>query len=346
MKRFKLELILAILLLITLASLAGCNALGPKTPASPSPPPEATPSPTSGLPDGAAVQQLMLESPLNWQSLHVVYRIETYSALDASAPPALQIIELWLRQPAEFKIHTRASETQPERLLLSDGKTILDNEGNRSELPAEVLAPYTPPALPADAARPHPLAQLLGTPVMELVFPTGLAQRAGEYRVTGQETFAGRPAIVVEWGETPGTLTDRLWVDEQSGIVLRRQNYAKDDSATPLTDVQATLFAVDREVPQGLFDLPSTPEPEESDAPPSATGVVAVSLPEVLNVRSGPGVDYTVLVTVQSGAELPMIGRRAANDWFKVVAEGKEGWVSALYVDVRGELDDVPVMNY
>jgi len=346
MKRFKLELILVILLLAASANLAGCNAPSSKTPAHPSAPPGPTPSPAAGLTDGSAVQQLMLNSAANWRSLHVVYRIETFPPLQSSTLPELQIQELWIRQPGEFKVHVRASETQPETLLLSDGKTILDNAGSRSDLPASVFEPFTPPDLPANRVQPHPLAGLLDTPVSDLVFPTGLAQRAGEYRATGQETLAGRPAIVVEWGEAPGALADRFWVDERSGVILRRQNYAKDNPLAPLTDVQATLFAVDREIPQGLFDLPKTPEPEPTAEQASETGVVALSLPEALNVRSGPGVDYKVIVTIQSGAVLPVIGRRETNDWFKVIADGQEGWVSALYVEVRGSLEDVPVMNY
>lgn len=92
----------------------------------------------------------------------------------------------------------------------------------------------------------------------------------------------------------------------------------------------------------------ATPAPTASPSPeaPTQPAVVVIVLPEALNVRSGPGVDYKAIATVSSGAELPVIGRREANDWFKVIVNGQEGWVVALYVEVRGSLDEVPVMNY
>ncbi len=113
-------------------------------------------------------------------------------------------------------------------------------------------------------------------------------------------------------------------------------------AAPPATATPAPVQPTQPPTPAATPASTASPSPEA----PTQPAVVVIVLPEALNVRSGPGVDYKAIATVSSGAELPVIGRREANDWFKVIVNGGEGWVVALYVEVRGSLDEVPVMNY
>jgi len=113
-------------------------------------------------------------------------------------------------------------------------------------------------------------------------------------------------------------------------------------AAPPATATPAPVQPTQPPTPAATPASTASPSPEA----PTQPAVVVIVLPEALNVRSGPGVDYKAIATVSSGAELPVIGRREANDWFKVIVNGQEGWVVALYVEVRGSLDEVPVMNY
>jgi hypothetical protein len=135
-------------------------------------------------------------------------------------------------------------------------------------------------------------------------------------------------------------------VDTQTGIILRQQNYGKENSTSPVTDIQASMALVDEDFPDGVFDLSQVSKPEPTTQPaPEGAGFVTV-LPEVMNVRSGPGVDYKVIATVQSGEELPVIGRRDLGDWWKVRIGDQEGWVSSLYVEFSGDLEQIPLLNY
>ena len=51
-----------------------------------------------------------------------------------------------------------------------------------------------------------------------------------------------------------------------------------------------------------------------------------------LNVRSGPGTDYTALGSLSDGSRLPITGD--SDGWYQIGYQGQEGWVSADYVQV------------
>ncbi|MBZ0296663.1 MAG: SH3 domain-containing protein [Anaerolineae bacterium] len=64
-----------------------------------------------------------------------------------------------------------------------------------------------------------------------------------------------------------------------------------------------------------------------------------------LNIRTGPGVRYSVLITVVGGTELPVLG--AANDgvWYQVSTVVGVGWVNSEYVLPRGDFTNVPTVS-
>jgi membrane protease YdiL (CAAX protease family) len=63
-----------------------------------------------------------------------------------------------------------------------------------------------------------------------------------------------------------------------------------------------------------------------------------------LNVRAGPGAQYDVLALAKPDQRYPILRRDAAGEWLLIrFADGLEGWVSAGYVTVEGELTAVPV---
>ncbi|GKX67500.1 family 10 glycosylhydrolase [Inconstantimicrobium mannanitabidum] len=61
------------------------------------------------------------------------------------------------------------------------------------------------------------------------------------------------------------------------------------------------------------------------------TGIVTAS---VLNVRSGPGLNYSILTTVSRGARVTILGSK--NGWYNVkLSSGRVAWVSMSYVKVN-----------
>lgn len=64
-----------------------------------------------------------------------------------------------------------------------------------------------------------------------------------------------------------------------------------------------------------------------------------------LNVRSGPGVQYSIMLTVVGGTELPVLGRASDNVWYQVSTVIGVGWVNVQFTVPRGSFDNVPVIS-
>lgn len=76
-----------------------------------------------------------------------------------------------------------------------------------------------------------------------------------------------------------------------------------------------------------------------------ATPIMVVNA-SFLNVRTGPGVQYSVLITVVGGTELPVLGRARDNVWFQVSTVVGVGWVNAEFTIPRGEFTNVPYVDF
>lgn len=71
----------------------------------------------------------------------------------------------------------------------------------------------------------------------------------------------------------------------------------------------------------------------------------AVVTTGTLNVRSGPGSEFTVLTTVNKGRMITLIGRTADNAWVQVVANGVEGWVTTLHIKPSSPVSSLPIVD-
>ncbi|MEM7035109.1 MAG: SH3 domain-containing protein [Chloroflexota bacterium] len=62
-----------------------------------------------------------------------------------------------------------------------------------------------------------------------------------------------------------------------------------------------------------------------------------------LNVRSGPGSNYQRIGQVLQGDSYDILGRNADSSWLLIDVSGVEGWISAQYTTVQGDLQRVSV---
>ncbi len=70
----------------------------------------------------------------------------------------------------------------------------------------------------------------------------------------------------------------------------------------------------------------ATPQPTATPIPPSPTPAVAkVQVTEEVNVRSGPGTEYTRLGSLTGGSEARVTGR--SGNWWQIEYNGGAGWV-------------------
>lgn len=64
-----------------------------------------------------------------------------------------------------------------------------------------------------------------------------------------------------------------------------------------------------------------------------------------LNVRSGPGAQYTQVFVARGGAELPVIGLASDGVWFLIQTPVGQGWVNNEFVIFRGSIEAVPLIE-
>ena len=84
-------------------------------------------------------------------------------------------------------------------------------------------------------------------------------------------------------------------------------------------------------------ETPLTPTPSNTPTPsatPPVTGIVA-SL-ETVNVRNGPGVNYTAIVALPPGTGVQILATSPDGRWFNIrMEDGREGWMAATLLRVN-----------
>jgi uncharacterized protein YraI len=80
-------------------------------------------------------------------------------------------------------------------------------------------------------------------------------------------------------------------------------------------------------------------------AQPQYTVPIVVVNTSFLNVRSGPGVQYSALVTLVGGTELPVLGVGSDGVWYLVSTPLGIGWVNVEFTLPRGNFSVVPSIN-
>lgn len=88
---------------------------------------------------------------------------------------------------------------------------------------------------------------------------------------------------------------------------------------------------------------PTTPADTVEDTPVTEAAPFAVVNAYALNVRSGPGTNFTIVGTVTGGERLPIIGQNADGSWYNVQTVVGEGWIAARYVITRNEFGNAPL---
>jgi len=84
-------------------------------------------------------------------------------------------------------------------------------------------------------------------------------------------------------------------------------------------------------------DLPTAPP--QPDVPAGVAHLVVNTA--YLNVRSGPGIGHSVILTVPGGTELVALAIAADGKWYQVNTSAGPGWVNSNYTVGRGDFSSV-----
>ena len=150
---------------------------------------------------------------------------------------------------------------------------------------------YVPPAPSQQQSSFTPIPVAVTTPVL-------LNVRRGpglDYEVITAVPKGTRASI---YGRDPADDWFQVQIEGIDGMVWIYQD---------LTTVEGSLDSV-RFLAQWEIDL--IPKPDD--------GPLAITSPDILNVRSGPGLTYDILTTVPKGTQATIIGIGPNSEWYKV----------------------------
>lgn len=104
-------------------------------------------------------------------------------------------------------------------------------------------------------------------------------------------------------------------------------------TSEPVTPAAETTSA-----PAALIDLATPTEQSSASAAPQgkATGLI--------NVRSGPGTDFSAVAALNSDEIVQLIAKTPAGDWWQIgLANGATGWVFGQLLETTGDVSGVAV---
>ena len=175
---------------------------------------------------------------------------------------------------------------------------------------------YVPPAPSQQQSSFTPIPVAVTTPVL-------LNVRRGpglDYEVITAVPKGTRASI---YGRDPADDWFQVQIEGIDGMVWIYQD---------LTTVEGSLDSV-RFLAQWEIDL--IPKPDD--------GPLAITSPDILNVRSGPGLTYDILTTVPKGTQATIIGIGPNSEWYKVTLGvlSEPAWIYAGLTTVTGSLASV-----
>lgn len=230
------------------------------------------PSPLTLNSTSEEIRQRILLSHTFWQALWADAQITDY----VSGTPAIQRVQVWVNQPAQARVLSGKADGTPATLWISDGQLTRTGE----DLSGYGLENFVPPMTESDTVYPHPMTGIMPTPLSNLLFPSGLAQRGGTYRPIAMDTVAGRETLVVEWNRPDGPLTDRFWVDTVTGVILHQQNYGKGGDGALTAEYVINSIQYDLTFPTETFNRLASFPPVFASGPEDIFTEVATPVPE------------------------------------------------------------------
>jgi hypothetical protein len=135
-----------------------------------------------------------------------------------------------------------------------------------------------------------------------------------------------------------------IWFGFQLGKKDQEPADAQPSAAEPTVASPLTApTVVSPIVPTIIPTITPLPVAMPTPAPTAATETSATAMieagPEGLNIRSGPGINFTLLAHVEPGVQFEIVGRCA--DWWQVDYNGTLAWV-ADWVATASNADGVP----
>jgi hypothetical protein len=94
------------------------------------------------------------------------------------------------------------------------------------------------------------------------------------FRAMGREILAEREALIVDEIDDTGRRLSHFWIDDRTGLTLRKVYYSKDEPDVPVSEISVQSIAYDIDFPQDLLD---ERQPWRGDFAQDYTGIPIVA---------------------------------------------------------------------
>jgi DNA-directed RNA polymerase specialized sigma24 family protein len=174
-----------------------------------------------------------------WHTLWADFDLVMYGPPGYVGPPHAVRAQVWLSQPNQTLLLTGPVESNPDYHFNGN------DQGFFQATMDNLLRWYY---LSFD---PH---TVLGAGIEDLTIPfSDLKNGAVKLQILGLDSIAGREALVVDQINSRVETEARLWVDVQTGVILRKRLFAKMDMDTVVLDAFATRISYDVDFPPETF---------------------------------------------------------------------------------------------
>ncbi|MBK9600955.1 MAG: PD40 domain-containing protein [Anaerolineales bacterium] len=290
--------------------LAACSANTPTVPADASYF-EITPAPANLDINSTSeqIQRALWESASKWTTLQMDGSVTWYLP-DGSTQLVRE--QVWMDPiRSRFKTEvTGVTNTSQKVLKLIDGTNIYDADltlGQVQTFPIPDfirVGQYIPPLVEGEA-HPNPIWGQLGTPLSLLAFASDFSQNGGVFKPISIETIAGREALVVEWTYSGNVFSSlKMWVDAQTGILLKLQEFNKNGSGQLEGERVVEHISFDVTFDDSVFMLPAGLQ--QAGLPNAEAGSVPVVTESVPPSAEDAGELYFFLQPRQVGQSIQL----------------------------------------
>jgi hypothetical protein len=218
------------------------------------------------------IYQRWTESPTLWHSLSVDSQTWRYGPLSYFGLPRAYRDQAWILQPDQSIVLNGLLGQPPGQSYLVSKDRVFWRSAAEGRSASNFRDSSLESTLPSE-------------PLRSMIFPatSSWASQPGEFRPVQATNLAGREAVAFDWTNADGQREARLWLDTQTGIILRAQTFGGSDFQTLIDDQMITSLALDRNEPSPNLitsarlgkSQPVTNDPSFSALPPTPTPAAA-----------------------------------------------------------------------
>ncbi len=174
-----------------------------------------------------AIRQKIQASSTLWQTIFVDGTITWYPPVGGSGPQQIFHEQDWIDYAHHrFRVLLGPEGSPAETFKACDGTTIFEIDLKSGQSQVHPL-PQFAQELPASPGQDMLWGQI-GTPLAEIVLSASYSGTGGLFEPVEMETIAGRQTLVVDWTrEGNKDHTFRAWVDAETGVILKFQEFGK-----------------------------------------------------------------------------------------------------------------------